>query len=62
MPTKTDWEFVKTLLVILSALVLWFLGPIRERVGQSLARLERERQNSNTSRQARNDVVTDFFS
>jgi hypothetical protein len=26
--TKADWEFAKTLLVILSALVLWFLGPI----------------------------------
>ena len=28
MPTKTDWEFVKTLLVIASVLVLSFLGPI----------------------------------
>jgi len=28
VPTRTDWEFVKTSLVILSALVVWFLGPI----------------------------------
>ena len=28
MPTKADWEFVKTFLVILFVVVLWFLDSI----------------------------------